>query len=367
MGLLRIMLAMAVLLSHLPPAPFQFIGGGLAVQGFFIVSGFYMALVLGGKYSDVGLFYSNRLLRLLPSYFVMLAIAAAALFGLSWTVTFSREGFIGAYQHPATAAFFVFEHIAIMGQDLLFWFQLTPDGALVLDPANTPPSDTHVIGWQPLLVPQSWSLSLELLFYLCAPFLARRGWRALAAICAASIALRFAGHALPLDYGLWQGRLFPTSLFLFVLGMLSHRTLPLVTRLSNPLLGWGVAIALYALIAGLPLLKLDDEIGRWLVYAAIAAAIPFIFAASNNVAFDRWIGDLSYPLYLTHLVVIAGVLITGVPRPVLVAIGGSLALSALLLVLVDRPVDRWRQARAAAPRAASAVRPPSGTARLLAR
>src|SRR5262245_14387299 len=62
MGLVRVALAMAVLLGHLPVASFKFMGGGLAVQSFFIVSGFYMALVLSGKYRDVGLFYSNRLL-----------------------------------------------------------------------------------------------------------------------------------------------------------------------------------------------------------------------------------------------------------------------------------------------------------------
>ena len=76
MGMLRVALAMAVVLSHLPLATLQFMSGGLAVQGFFIVSGFYMALVLDGKYKDVGLFYSNRLLRLFPTYFVMMALTA---------------------------------------------------------------------------------------------------------------------------------------------------------------------------------------------------------------------------------------------------------------------------------------------------
>jgi peptidoglycan/LPS O-acetylase OafA/YrhL len=46
------------------------------VQAFFIISGFYMTLVLGGKYADTRLFYTNRMLRIFPSYLVMLAIAA---------------------------------------------------------------------------------------------------------------------------------------------------------------------------------------------------------------------------------------------------------------------------------------------------
>jgi len=47
---------------------------GDAVEAFFIVSGFYMSLILTQKYGDKGLwlFYSNRLLRLYPLYLSML-------------------------------------------------------------------------------------------------------------------------------------------------------------------------------------------------------------------------------------------------------------------------------------------------------
>ena len=44
------------------------------------------------------------------------------------------------------------------------------------------PTETSAVGWQALLVPQSWSLSMELMFYALAPFLARLSWRWLAAI-----------------------------------------------------------------------------------------------------------------------------------------------------------------------------------------
>jgi peptidoglycan/LPS O-acetylase OafA/YrhL len=100
------------------------------------------------------------------------------------------------------------------------------------------------------------------------------------------------------------------------------------------------------MIATLPLWPVDRMIAPWLIYTAIACAIPFIFNAFKDVAWDRWVGDLSYPIYLSHLVIIGLVLTFNWPMPVTIAIGGTLALSIALLILVDRPMDRWRQMRA---------------------
>lgn len=353
MGMLRVALAMAVLLSHLPIASFKFMGGGLAVQAFFIISGFYMALVLEGKYADRGLFYSNRLLRIFPTYGAMVVLAAIGLFGFKASATSSPEIFQTAYSHLGSAVVLGIENIVLVGQDLLFWFKLSPDGSFVFDPFNTPPTDQLPLAWQPLLVPQSWSLSLELMFYAIAPFLARLSWRWLALLAALSIGLRLCGYLLPVDYGLWQGRLFPTTLFLFLLGMLAHRALPLAERFPR-VLGWAVCAATLAFVVLLPKIPLGSEVSRWVAYAVIAVAAPFIFNATRGVALDRWIGDLSYPLYLCHLAVIGLVLTFTPPHGVWVAIGGSLAVSIALLLLVDNPVDRWRQARVARRQAASA-------------
>lgn len=52
MGLIRILLAISVIASHSDALfGFNFVGGGLAVQAFFMISGFYMALILSGKYN----------------------------------------------------------------------------------------------------------------------------------------------------------------------------------------------------------------------------------------------------------------------------------------------------------------------------
>ena len=344
MGMVRVALALAVLLSHLPLATFKFLHGGLAVQAFFIVSGFYMALVLDGKYRDVGLFYSNRLLRLFPTYFLMMALSAVTLFVFNASATAAPDIVATIARDPATASILIVENLIMLGQEALFWFTLDPSGALVFDATGAIPNETTTLAWQGLLVPQAWSLSMELMFYALVPFLDRLNWRWLVAIAAASIGLRLAGHLMDVNYGVWQGRFFPTALFLFVLGMLGYRTMPVVVRLPKAI-GWVAAGALLIYIVGYAALPMPAEASRWVTYAFVAGATPWIFHAFADISLDRWIGDLSYPIYLSQLIVVGLVLTFSPPFPMWTAIIGTLGLSALSLVFVEHPIDRWRQRR----------------------
>ncbi|MGE0597119.1 MAG: acyltransferase family protein [Hyphomonadaceae bacterium] len=375
MGLVRVALALAVLLSHLPPASYKFLSGGLAVHSFFIVSGFYMALVLDGKYKDPALFYSNRLLRLAPTYFVTCVLSAITLWVFTASPTASPELMATIFSNPLTAVVMAFENIFVVGQEMLFWVSIDDAGNLIWDPRGPLPDENTVVGWQGLLTPQSWSLSMELMFYALAPWLARAGWKWIAIVAALSIALRLAGPLTGVEYLLWQGRLFPTALFLFLLGMLAHKALPLAMTLPK-YVGWIAAAALLAFIAAHPLIQTAIEQttginavqGRWIVYAVVTPLIPFIFATFKDFAWDRWIGDLSYPIYLAQLMVI-GMVLTYLTDPTLqiwVAIGGTIALSALIMVVVEQPVDRWRQARVARkdPRAAREEPPEASVAPL---
>ena len=350
MGHIRLLLALAVILSHLPTATFQFIHGGLAVQAFFVVSGFYMALVLDGKYRDAKLFYSNRLLRLAPAYFTMMFIALVVLLAFEMTATSSLGIFKSIFSNPWSAIILLFENIFVVGQHWLYWFMIDDQGGLYLDPHGGLPTETRSVAWQALLVPQSWSLSLELMFYAIAPWLAGRNLKVILAIAAASVGLRLAGPYLPVELPLWQGRLFITVLFMFLFGMMAYRTLPMVNRLPR-----AVQLAVTALmIAGiifLPKTGWSHQVQSWVVYSGMAIGTPFAFAATRQNAFDRWIGELSYPIYLTHLVVIAGVLIYELPYPSWIAIAITLVLSAAILQFVERPVDAWRQRRVRTSRA----------------
>ena len=346
MGCLRLALALAVLFSHLPDSGVRIMSGALAVQAFFIISGFYMALVLNGKYNSAGLFYSNRLLRLLPCYFALLVASAVLLFAFQISATAPPQIFALLPARPLHLAAMAVENLVILGQEWLFWFRVEPSSQFVLDTSGVVPGDHTTVAWQFLLVPQSWTLSMELMFYLLVPFLARMGTRTLVGLALASIAVRQTGRLLPIDFLLWQGRFFPSELFLFLFGMLAHRALPLIARVNRSAI-WGVGLLLLqlALIGWLPRLGLRGETNKWLIYVAVAVAIPFVFKAFANVRFDRWLGELSYPIYLAHLLVIGVVLATGTAHTTIAILCATLLCAALLARYIDHPLDRWRQAR----------------------
>jgi len=86
-----------------------------------------------------------------------------------------------------------------------------------------------------------------------------------------------------------------------------------------------------------------------ILYAAFSLALPFIFNASKNWKWDRWIGELSYPVYISHISVLMvcrtlpaklePTTLAWIYLPVL------LLVSAGLVLAIDTPVERWRQRR----------------------
>src|SRR5437588_13032370 len=71
-GILRFLLAYLVVLSHLVGSDYLAHFGFYAVRGFFVVSGFVITAALNEVYGfHAGRFWANRLLRLLPTYYLV--------------------------------------------------------------------------------------------------------------------------------------------------------------------------------------------------------------------------------------------------------------------------------------------------------
>jgi peptidoglycan/LPS O-acetylase OafA/YrhL len=71
-----------------------------------------------------------------------------------------------------TRAYLLFTNIFIVGQEWMMW--LSYDRGTLTPVWSSDGLSTHVSAF--FVVPQAWSMSLELMFYALAPFLVRRHW-----------------------------------------------------------------------------------------------------------------------------------------------------------------------------------------------
>jgi peptidoglycan/LPS O-acetylase OafA/YrhL len=376
MGVLRLFLALSVVVWHLPSRSASLVDAGVAVLMFFIISGFYMALVINETYGAEQSadwrrrFYASRLFRLFPAYLVMIAIMTCAV-ALSPRHPFT----LAAMGQPLSSALLIIAmNVAIVGQDFfqLFVNSLNFHEANALTAAVAAAMPQGFFDNRFMVEGQAWSLASELLFYALAPFVVRRP-RRIVALLAASLALRW-GLIFGLGFSseVWGYNFFPGTLCLFLLGSLAyHLYARIKARAGARTVGvvLGGAMTLFALASmwkGGGVLLIDRATGYdtpalWLAYIGFAVSLPFLFAASKSNTIDRWIGELSYPLYLVHGLTI-GVVFGKLHRPAgdlaweVGVVLLSLAAAIALFMLVDRPVDAWRHRRFTLRHRAGAVR-----------
>lgn len=345
MGLIRFLLAAAVVLGHAPgwgQLTSTWLGQGFlapyyAVQAFFVISGFYMALI-HEKYADLKwVFYVNRYSRLAVSYWIvaMLTLFTAALIA---TNNFPFEVKMRNWSWDGPGIGLAFCNLSMIGTDTVEFFKL--HGEL----------PSH---W--LLIPQSWSISAELWFYLLVPFLARWSNRTLAWLLAGSMAVRVAVISLHLPFFPWQQRLFPAELAFFLAGMFAYRAYlaldarGLLTR-RRGLAALTVGAVFISCIGRLPFASGLSVWNSLLFGFIIFVLLPPIFHLTRRSRSDRFIGEFSYPVYLWHGYI--GIFIGPAQR---LWQGGLLLLLSVLFSLplvlwVERPLENWRSRRLEAAR-----------------
>ena len=375
MGFLRLLLAAAVVAEHSTPiCGVSFTGGHLAVRLFFIISGFYMAMILTTKYTAdqpnrYWLFISNRFLRIYPCYYVVLLLSLAFYAAASFYLHHPADRLVlwqTAWRHGQIWGLFFVSlcQLTVVGMDAVCVFvyniaqgihlpgaDISAASVAWLPTAGADPSGL-VPAWRFMFVPQSWAISIELLFYLVVPWLISWRTRNLVLLGCLSLASYLANCLFvypalsePLGYFF-----FPFHLFLFILGMLAWRHSEVfMARVPRHF-----KIALVATTFGaLAVSQFLPVAPRNIVCIILMVlSLPIFFNWTKDSRFQRRLGDLAYPIYVCQILVKWGLLaLMGVSKkgvtspPGWLLLLGTIALAALLLWLVDYPIDRWRQRR----------------------
>ncbi len=300
MGLLRTLFALSVVLDHSPYNQGNvLVGGRLAVQLFYVISGFLISYILNANdtYRRTGRFYTNRMLRIYPTYLVVAVISLVV-------NLVANPAFAEVYDRipPAADLCLLLANIFIFGQDWIM-FAGIKNGLLTWTGTYL---DSDVPLYDGLLVPQAWTLGVELSFYLIAPFILR-SLRAVLLLFAASVGLRVVLLAMGLaGSDPWSYRFFPLELALFLAGALSHRMLlPFYERLSKRLHFLPeVVTTLFVLYTMFHFsVTLNHNVRDALMLAIFAAIMPLTFIFQGRYRLDKKIGQLSYPIYICHAVV----------------------------------------------------------------
>lgn len=277
LGVIRFVLAMMVLMNHLW-LPTANVIGAHAVTGFYIVSGFLMTKVINEIYVGDGgklRYLANRALRIYPLYLLVLLTSLA--FVAIWPNYFQVYSLI---RIPMDSSEWF--------SNLSLW-QLTDSPTIVVPPA--------------------WSLYVEVFFYLVIALIARaRGMVVLWFLASLlyTVWMVVNGHSFAdRYYPLGAASLFfSTGAIIYFLAKNVHYYF--FNFFSAPII-----YCLLALFVIFPFVIGDLGGGRhWLGYYGASALFAILFTALvvtarlNGGRTDKFLGDLAYPIFLTHFLAI---------------------------------------------------------------
>lgn len=308
---LRLGLALLVVLGHYklfigigsPTFPFNY--AALAVECFFVVSGYLVANSFD-RDPDLKRFFIKRFFRIYPLYITVVIAQTLILGSLAEGGITANLGSMGTYL-LANAAFANF---------------------LQYDVGSAPLSGLY----ESSLNASLWTLKIEFAFYLLLPFIwrlfMRYGVVVLVGIFLASVAyqqgMELAGHHT-------LAKQLPGQLQFFVLGVAAYRYRHLL-RLENRWVGLGLAMALAAVVTAL--LTTRPPVLYPLLVAALVVALSLLTPRVKMKS------DISYGVYLLHAPIIQLSLLFGIYEPGL----DGLAVTVALVLLLALAAERWVEA-----------------------
>ncbi|MFA5532013.1 MAG: acyltransferase [Candidatus Shapirobacteria bacterium] len=348
MGLIRLLLAISVITVHASPIfGLNFIQGQLAVEVFFMISGFYMALILSEKYTNTKTFIGNRFLKIFPTYWIVLILCLIyqLTYYLNNPTSLEVFSFFQYQLKPITFILLLIPNLFIFGLDLTLFFGLNPQNGLLFFTQNFRLFDPKLYTFT--LIPQAWTLSLELAFYLLVPFLNKLKTKYLLIIMSLSLALRFFLYSRGLNHDPWTYRFFPTELVFFLSGILMYRIYQYLKTKNFQKLSIYSFIFYFSYLIFYQFIP-HERTKQIILFFFSFIFIPFIFNLFKKNKIDRFIGELSFPVYISHFLIIDTLThytklnhqYLGLTTAII-----SIVFSIILIKLIIHPIDHFRQSR----------------------
>lgn len=320
-GGLRLFLAFFVVFSHLVGTHYLQHFGFYAVRGFYVLSGFLMTAGLNDLYAfDARRYFTNRLLRLLPLYYMVCLLTLVAVVWL-----------------PAEAAAYIGQW-----QPDLLWRDAITD-LLVLP--------LHHVEPHYRLIPTAWSLAVEIEMYIVLfLFISRSEKHAMVALFFGLLYHAVCGfYDLPFGYRFFGAF---SALLAFSLGALIYfyRKRGLLLDVTPTMAV--VALGIWVIDALAPRASYFDNIGYYtdtILFAVVVTGLANAEGGALLKSVDRALGEMAYPVFLVQWLagfVTALVFMPGTWRGwplALASIPVTLAASAALAVLNRKIVEPRRE------------------------
>ena len=354
MGVIRFLLAVSVVFAH-ANSRFSLVGGQVAVQAFYIISGFYMSLILNEKYIGANgsykLFITNRFLRLYPVYWSVLLLTIIFAVVVYFFNVGSGPNALGSFiayfgtMKISSIAFLIFTNVFLFFQDMVMFLGLDTSNGSLFFTSNFRETNPQLYNFH--FIPQAWTIGVELTFYLIAPFLVRSKLKFIILFILLSISLRFILYHYGLRHDPWSYRFFPTELVFFILGNVSYKMYVKFKQKDFSLL-----VGKLALVAIIGFTMVYNQFSipfKYYGYMSLFfCSLPFIFILTKKWKMDSYIGELSYPIYISHIFVFTCLEVFNVihigDEGLILSIA-TIALSILLNEVIAKRIEKIRKKR----------------------
>lgn len=266
-GALRLLLALMVAMSHLEIQPGGYNIGVMAVMVFYLLAGMVADKLLSRQdFASPLNYWQNRLRRIGPLYLFSLGVAV-----LAWL--WGADSIFLA--HPPD----IFDWLANLTVIPLAYYMYSGQDAFTL-------------------IPPAWSLGVELQFYLLMPWLfpypkvlVSLLWLSFAVFCAAVVGL------VNTDY--FGYRLLPGVMFVFLGGFMLNRGIggDFRARLCLLFLWLGIFVLSVWVVCWGRHIPYNYET---LLSLVIGLPLMFFFSSPLPLRLDRFLGAISYGVFLLH-------------------------------------------------------------------